>query len=52
MPKEGIEYQCISCGKKISYDELTVMPELKCPECGYRILKKTRPPIVKRLKAR
>jgi DNA-directed RNA polymerase subunit P len=48
----GVEYECLRCSKKVSYDELSAMPELKCPNCGYRILKKTRPPIVKHIKAR
>ncbi|WP_309491906.1 DNA-directed RNA polymerase subunit P [Candidatus Hecatella orcuttiae] len=50
--KSGIQYQCFRCGKKVYYEELTAMPELKCPECGYKILKKVRPPIVKHVKAR
>ena len=52
MSKEGIEYQCLSCKEKIPLDELNMMPEFKCPHCGYRILKKIRPPIVKHVKAR
>jgi len=48
----GIEYQCLRCGKRVTAGELTAMLELKCPNCGYRILKKTRPPVVKRVKAR
>ncbi|RLI30507.1 DNA-directed RNA polymerase subunit P [Candidatus Bathyarchaeota archaeon] len=47
-----VEYQCIRCNKKFTYDELSMMPELKCPKCGYRILKKIRPPVVKHIKAR
>ncbi len=27
-------------------------PEIKCPFCGYRVLRKIRPPVVKRVKAR
>ncbi|MCK4243354.1 hypothetical protein KAX03_00590 [Candidatus Bathyarchaeota archaeon] len=47
----GIIYECVKCGAQISYDKLVIMPEIKCHECGYRILKKIRPPIVKRIKA-
>lgn len=47
-----IEYQCVRCGKKFTYEELSMMPEFKCSECGYRVLKKARPPIVKHVKAR
>jgi DNA-directed RNA polymerase subunit P len=48
----GILYQCISCGEKLTLDQLAMTPEIKCPFCGYRVLKKTRPPVVKRVKAR
>jgi len=33
-------------------DQLAMTPEIKCPFCGYRILRKVRPPIVKHVKAR
>jgi len=49
---EGISYICVSCGSKVTSEELELTPEIKCPFCGYRILKKARPPIVKRVKAR
>ena len=48
----GILYHCISCGEKLTIDQLAMTPEIKCPFCGYRVLKKTRPPVVKRVKAR
>ena len=44
-----IEYECIRCGTKVTSEELTQLPEIKCI-CGYRILKKTRPPVVKSVK--
>jgi DNA-directed RNA polymerase subunit RPC12/RpoP len=34
------------CGKKV--DSIDV---IKCPYCGYRILQKERPPVVKKVKA-
>jgi DNA-directed RNA polymerase subunit P len=43
-------YECIKCGTKTSSEELLLLPEIKCI-CGYRILKKTRPPTVKTIKA-
>lgn len=48
----GILYECLNCGSKVSLEELSMTPEIKCPYCGYRVLKKARPPIVKRVKAR
>jgi len=47
----GIAYECLSCGSKITADQLAMIPEIKCPYCGYRVLKKTRPPVVKHVKA-
>ncbi|RLI29684.1 DNA-directed RNA polymerase subunit P [Candidatus Bathyarchaeota archaeon] len=49
---EGIVYRCIRCGKTSSYESIIGMPDFKCPHCGYRILEKVRPPVVKRVKAR
>jgi DNA-directed RNA polymerase subunit P len=48
----GIMYECISCGQQLTVDQLAMTPEIKCPFCGYRVLRKSRPPIVKRVKAR
>ena len=48
----SIHYQCVRCEKLISADQLSMMIEVKCPNCGYRVLRKTRPPIVKKVKAR
>ncbi len=48
----GIMYECISCGQRLTADQLSMTPEIKCPYCGYRVLRKVRPPIVKRVKAR
>ena len=48
----GIQYECVSCGTLVSAEQLEVTPEIKCPICGYRILKKVRPPIVRHVKAR
>ncbi|MBI4257480.1 MAG: RNA polymerase Rbp10 [Thaumarchaeota archaeon] len=46
----GVVYECVRCGTKVNADELAKLPEIKCI-CGYRVLKKTRPPVVKQLKA-
>ena len=48
----GILYRCVQCGKIITSEQLSVMLEIKCPDCGYRVLRKIRPPIVKKVKAR
>jgi len=50
--KAGIVYRCVRCGKTTTYESIIGMPEFKCPHCGYRILQKVRPPIVKHVKAR
>lgn len=48
---KGVIYECARCGYKFDGEELAMRQELKCPTCGYRVLKKVRPPIVKRVKA-
>lgn len=48
----SITYICVRCEKLLSADQLSMMIEVKCPNCGFRVLRKTRPPIVKRVKAR
>ncbi len=48
----GIQYECVSCGTSVSAEQLEVTPEIKCPICGYRILRKVRPPVVRHVKAR
>ena len=48
----GVRYKCVQCGAIITSDQLASMLGIKCPYCGYRILRKMRPPIVKRIKAR
>lgn len=48
----GMTYECINCNAKVTSEQLSVTPEVKCPICGYRVLKKCRAPIVKHVKAR
>lgn len=48
----GIAYECINCNAKVTLEQLSVTPEVKCPICGYRVLRKSRAPIVKHVKAR
>jgi DNA-directed RNA polymerase subunit P len=48
----GIVYECVRCGAKVSTEELELRGgEIKCTVCGYRVLKKIRPPVVKRVPA-
>jgi len=48
---EGISYECVQCGVKITMEQLSITPEIKCPNCGYRVVRKLRPPIVKKVEA-
>ena len=50
--RTGPLYECVRCGKKVYLSELERYISFRCPECGYRIFKKVRPSIVKRVKAR
>ncbi len=45
-------YICERCGKEISRKELEETPGiLRCPECGFHVFIKKRPPITKKVKA-
>ncbi|QOJ78116.1 DNA-directed RNA polymerase subunit P [Infirmifilum lucidum] len=44
-------YRCIRCGRGFSQDELRILPGLRCPYCGFRVIEKTRPPMPKRVRA-
>jgi len=49
----GIVYECVRCGSKVQLEELELRGgEIKCTVCGYRILKKIKPPVVKRISAK
>ena len=52
IPEEEFDvvYRCLRCGNQTMLEELSRLPEIKCI-CGYRILRKTRPPTVKTIKA-
>jgi len=50
--KEGPVYECVRCGRRVSHDDLQRYISFRCPFCGYRIFRKVRAPIVKRVKAR
>jgi len=48
----GAVYECVQCGSKISAEQLSIMLGVKCPSCGYRVLKKMHPTTVRKIKAR
>ena len=48
----GVVYECVRCAAKVPSEELELRGgDIKCIVCGYRILKKIKPPIVKRVPA-
>jgi DNA-directed RNA polymerase subunit P len=49
-PLGGVVYECVRCGTQVSAEQLAQLPEIKCI-CGYRVLRKARPNIVKQVKA-
>jgi DNA-directed RNA polymerase subunit RPC12/RpoP len=51
-PVSGVVYQCLHCDAKVLAEQLLLTTEIKCPNCGYRVLRKVRSPVVKRIKAR
>ena len=51
--ESGIVYECVKCGAKVPSKDLEMRGGgVKCTYCGYRILRKIRPPIVKRVTAK
>jgi DNA-directed RNA polymerase subunit RPC12/RpoP len=51
-PTSGTVYECVRCGAKVPLEEVELRGgEVKCIICGYRILKKIKPPVVKRVSA-
>ncbi|MHA1731278.1 MAG: DNA-directed RNA polymerase subunit P [Promethearchaeota archaeon] len=38
-----------SCGKEVTSEGLESLPGIKCPNCGYRILYKKRPSVVRKI---
>jgi DNA-directed RNA polymerase subunit P len=48
----GPVYECVKCGRRVEYRELERYISFRCPFCGYRIFRKVRAPVVKRIKAR
>jgi DNA-directed RNA polymerase subunit RPC12/RpoP len=48
----GPVYECVRCGRHVPFAELERYISFRCPYCGYRVFRKKRAPIVKRVKAR
>lgn len=40
--KESIIYRCGRCGHTFEASDLELMPSIKCPYCGYRVIYKVR----------
>jgi DNA-directed RNA polymerase subunit RPC12/RpoP len=52
-PVRGLVYECVKCGAKVATEELELRGGgVKCTFCGYRVLKKVRSPVVKRVAAK
>lgn len=47
---QDIIYECVKCGATVRSKELEL--GIRCPHCRYRVLRKVRPPIVKRIHAK
>jgi len=47
-----LAYECVRCHRQVTTDEIELRGgRVKCTYCGYRILRKIRPPVVKRVPA-
>jgi len=45
-------FECPRCKARVEEEWVNKMERVVCPECGYKILRKIRPPFIKRVKAR
>jgi len=45
-----VMYKCLNCGKQVNM-ELKDAKKIICPYCGYRILEKSRPKVVKKIRS-
>jgi DNA-directed RNA polymerase subunit P len=52
MNPEGPVYECVRCGRRVPHSDLQKYISFRCPICGYRIFRKVRAQVVKRVKAR
>jgi len=41
-------YKCLNCGREVKV-ELKTTKKIICPYCGHRILRKTRPKVIKKV---
>ncbi len=41
-------YKCVCCGRPVKID-LATAKKIICPACGYRILEKERPKVIKKV---
>jgi DNA-directed RNA polymerase subunit RPC12/RpoP len=49
---EGIVYVCVWCGKDVPLKQLELRGgSIRCIHCSFRVLKKKRPSIVRRIRA-
>jgi len=52
LNQEGPVYECVRCERRVSHSDLQRYISFRCPICGYRIFRKVRAQVVKRVKAR
>ena len=52
MNRGGPVYECVRCGRRVPHSDLQRYISFRCPYCGYRIFRKVRAPVVKRVKAK
>ncbi|MFA5365819.1 MAG: hypothetical protein WC325_11620 [Candidatus Bathyarchaeia archaeon] len=45
----GTRYECVRCGEVFDGEQIALRQDLKCIHCGYHVLKKLKPPFVKRI---
>lgn len=46
-----VVYKCVECGKEVDLD-LSKTKKIICPYCGYRIIRKPRPAVIRKVEVR
>jgi len=46
-----VRYKCGRCGREFDEKDIELLPGIKCPYCGYRVIYKVGPATIRRVKA-
>jgi DNA-directed RNA polymerase subunit RPC12/RpoP len=50
MSEKEMIYECVRCSERFPISQIEEL-DFRCPNCKYKVFKKIRPPVVRRVKA-